>query len=51
MRINSVYLENFENVKIDFPDGLAVFVGNNGSGKTAVLECGCRGIRRIFKRF
>lgn len=41
MRINSIYLENFrcfEKVKINFPEGLAVFVGNNGSGKTAVLD-------------
>jgi predicted ATP-binding protein involved in virulence len=41
MKIKKIYLENFrcfENEKIDLPENLLVLVGNNGSGKTAILD-------------
>ena len=41
MKIQRIQLNNyrcFENIEIDFHDSLTVLVGNNGAGKTAVLE-------------
>lgn len=41
MKIQRIKLNNyrcFENIEIDFHDSLTVLVGNNGAGKTAVLE-------------
>lgn len=41
MKIDSILLRNFrcfENVEVDFPHRLAVLVGNNGAGKTSILE-------------
>ena len=44
MRIEKLSLKNFrgfEELEIDFPEGeggLAVFIGENGSGKSSVLE-------------
>lgn len=43
MKIKSLHIQNFrgfEDVKIEFPDtNLAVFIGENGSGKSSVLDC------------
>lgn len=41
MYIKSVYLNNFrnyENIKIDFCNGINIIVGDNGQGKTNLLE-------------
>ena len=41
MRIKKIELKNyrcFEDLEIDFDDNLTVIVGNNGAGKTAILE-------------
>ena len=43
MFINKLTLHNFrcfEDVEIEFEEGLTVIVGNNGAGKTAILEGG-----------
>jgi len=41
MKIVSIQLENFrryDNVTIDFPEGLIGIVGPNGSGKSTIIE-------------
>ncbi|MBQ7845542.1 MAG: AAA family ATPase [Clostridia bacterium] len=41
MRLNRLHLENFRNfptLDIDFDEHLTVIVGNNGAGKTTILE-------------
>ena len=41
MRVTKVYLENFlsyENLFVEFEDGLNVLVGHNAAGKTNLLE-------------
>lgn len=41
MRLNKLHLENFRNfstLDIDFDERLTVIVGNNGAGKTTILE-------------
>lgn len=41
MKINSLYLKNYRNIeeiKIIFSEGLNIFVGDNGQGKTNILE-------------
>lgn len=41
MKISSLYLKNYRNIeelKIDFSDNLNIFVGENGQGKTNILE-------------
>lgn len=41
MKINSLYLKNYRNIeeiKINFSEGLNIFVGDNGQGKTNILE-------------
>lgn len=44
MHIQSLYIKDFKNIKeqtFDFSshNGLTVFIGNNGSGKSNILEC------------
>ena len=41
MYIKSLYLNNFRNyesVKVDFKNGINIIVGENGQGKTNLLE-------------
>ena len=41
MFIKSIYLDNFRNyksLKIDFQSGINIIVGENGQGKTNLLE-------------
>lgn len=41
MKVKSIALKNyrcFEDIEIDFHENLTVIVGDNGSGKTAILE-------------
>ena len=41
MRINSIELKNFRNIdsaKIDFDHDINIFIGNNGQGKTNLIE-------------
>ena len=41
MKINSIEIHNFrnyENLKINFNDNINIFIGNNGEGKTNILE-------------
>lgn len=42
MHIEKLRMQNFrgfEDVTIDFPSNLAVFIGENGSGKSSILDC------------
>ncbi len=42
MFIHDVYMENFGNVQeqyLDFKEGMTLFSGNNGEGKSTVLKC------------
>ena len=41
MKINNIEIHNFRNyekLKIDFNDNINIFIGNNGEGKTNILE-------------
>lgn len=53
MRLREVSLTNFrcfEQLRIEFPGDLTVLVGNNGAGKTAVLEGIAYALSRILTR-
>ncbi len=42
IRIKKVSIENFrgfENIELEFQSDLTVLIGENGAGKTAVLDC------------
>ena len=53
MKINKLELKNFrcfEDLKVQFPkeyNGLAVFVGVNGAGKTSILDAIARGLKYV----
>ena len=41
MRLNRILVKNFRNYKeqvLDFDRGVNIFIGDNGSGKTNILE-------------
>lgn len=51
MKIKKITLTNyrcFEEIEVDFHDNLAVLVGNNGSGKTSVLEAVAVALGTVF---
>ncbi len=51
MFINKLILHNFrcfEDIEIDFTDNLTVIVGNNGAGKTSILEGGVIAASSMF---
>ena len=53
MKLSSVHLENyrcFEALPIEFDPDLMVFVGGNGSGKTALLTAICTGLSPLLSR-
>ncbi len=53
MKLSKIEITNFrcfEKLRIEFPQDLAVLVGNNGAGKTAILEGIAYALSRILTR-
>lgn len=51
MRIQKLILENFrcfEHIEVDFHSKLTVIVGENGSGKTSVMEAAAIAVSAMF---
>lgn len=51
MRVDNIQIKNykrFENISIDFNSRMNVIIGNNGVGKTSILDALSIGIGSIF---